>query len=165
MTREEFWQFIDSIHEEMREYQEDFNSALELSIDSLEPEEIIDFARHYAELQNEANTPAILEAAFIIGCGPSNDGFMDFRRWIVFQGKTVFSEIVANPDFLGTYDPEATPIEHWYCEYHPMWAYKEATGKELPHFFVDVYPDAPSDFNNERILAERYPNLWRRCKQ
>jgi hypothetical protein len=60
----------------------------------LEAEEIEDFARHYGELQNEANAPGILEAAYIIGCGASSDGFLDFRRWIVLQGRTAFHKII-----------------------------------------------------------------------
>lgn len=165
MTRDDFWRLITQLTKKTRGNLDRFTKALDEHLESLAANEIEDFARHDAELQNEANTPGVLEAAFIIGCGASNDGFMDFRRWIVFQGKAEFEKIVADPDYLGTYDRRADPIEQWYCEYDPMWAYEEATNQELTHFAVDVYPDAKTDCNSEKILEERYPKLWRRCRK
>ena len=163
MTLEDFWQLVDNLIAST-DGLEDFEDALNEHLKSLNPTDIEDFARHYAQLQTEANTTGVLEAAFIIGCGRSNDGFMDFRRWIVFQGRSAFERIVGDPDHLGDYDPAADPIEEWYCEYHPMWAYEEATGKELPHFEVPVYPDAKSDYDKPDVLAKRYPKLWQRCR-
>lgn len=160
MTRDDFWRLI----AKKRGNLDRFTSALDKQLKSLAAKEIEDFARHYAELQNEANTTGILEAAYIIGCGASNDGFVDFRRWIVFQGETHFSNIIDNPDYLGGYDRKADPIEQWYCEYDPMGVYEEATGKELPCFSVAVYPDAASDFDKPTILAKRYPRLWKRIQ-
>ncbi|MHC4405621.1 MAG: DUF4240 domain-containing protein [Planctomycetota bacterium] len=164
MTRDDFWQLVAQLIAKTRGNLERFTTALDKHLKSLAANEIEDFARHYAELQNEANTTGILEAAYIIGCGASNDGFMDFRRWIVFQGEADFKNIVDNPDYLGAYDRKADPIEQWHCEYHPMWAYEEATGKALQHFDVAVYPDAESDFDKPKTLAKRYPKLWKRIQ-
>lgn len=164
MSRGDFWQLIDDLIA-TTDGLEEFEVALDDHLTSLSANDIKDFAQHYAQLQNEANTTGILEAACIIGCGESNDGFMDFRRWIVFQGKSAFEEILADPDCLGEYSPGADPIEHWYTEYDPMGAYEEATGEDLPHFQIKVYPDERSDFDKDDVLSQRYPKLWRRCKK
>jgi len=164
MTRNEFWILIDRLISETSGDLGRFEEALDAHLRSLESTEIQKFSDHFAELQNAANTPAVLEAAFIIGCGASNDGFMDFRRWIVFQGKAAYERIVANPDFLGHYSPDSDPMENWYSEYDPSLAYEEVTGEDPPYFEVDVYPDERSDCEKNDILADRYPELWRRCK-
>lgn len=164
MTRDGFWQIVAQLIAKTRGNLERFTTALDKHLKSLTTDEIEDFARHYADMLNEANTTGVLEVAYIIGCGASNDGYMDFRCWIVFQGEPQFKNIVENPDYLGTYDPKADPIEQWSCEYHPMWAYEDATGNELQHFDVAVYPDAESDFDKPKTLAKRYPKLWKRIQ-
>ena len=163
MTRDDFWRIVDELIRSTNGLEE-FQEALSEHLASLNPTGIEGFARQFVELQIEANTTGVLEAAYIIGCGHSNDGFMDFRRWIVFQGRSAFDQIVGNPDCLGDYDPTADPIEQWYCEYDPTWVYEEATGNELPLFDLPVYPDSPSDYDNVDVLAKRYPRLWQRCR-
>ena len=87
---------------------------------------------------------------------------MDFRRWIVFQGRNAFQRIIQDPHYLGMYDRKSDPTEQWYSEYDPRWAYKEVTGTELPDCDVDVYPDTKSELDTPTKLAERYPTLWNR---
>ena len=164
MKRDDFWRLVAHLIATTRGNLDRFTTALDKHLKTLSANEIEDFALVYAELQNEANTTSILEAAYIIGCGASNDGFGDFRRWIVFQGETHFRNIIENPDYLGSYDQQSDPIEHWYSEYDPMSAYEEVTGKELSHFNVAVYPAAASDFDKPTILAKRYPTLWKRIQ-
>jgi hypothetical protein len=164
MTRNDFWKLVDRLIGKTRGNLERFETAVDAHLKSLAAEEIEDFARHYGELQNEANTSGVLEAAYIIGCCESNDGFMDFRRWIVLQGRTAFHKIIQDPDYLGSYDRKSDPVEQWYCEYDPSRAYEEATGKELRRFDVAVYPDAEFDVDNQTKLAKRYPKLWKRMQ-
>lgn len=164
MTRDDFWQLVAKAIGKKRRNLERAENDLDKLLKSLEAKEIEEFARHYVALQNEANTPSILEAAYIIGFGDSNDGFMDFRRWIVFQGQTEFAKILANPDYLGTYEPQSEPMEQWGSEYDPRGAYEAVTGRELPASDVVVYPEAKADFQDAEILAERYPTLWRRIQ-
>lgn len=164
MSREEFWQLLAWAIGKRRGKLDRAVAKMDQHLRSLPAAEIEDFARHYAGLQNEANTPAILEAAFIIGCGESNDGFMDFRRWIVWQGEQEFAQIVANPDYLGTYQPKSDPLEQWYCEYEPLSAYEAVTGNELDSPLVAVYPAESSNFNQPQVLAQRYPTLWNRMQ-
>ena len=164
MNREDFWQLVDNLVATTNGLCE-FQEKLHAHLKSLSADEIEDFARHYAQLQNDANTTGVLEAAYIIGCGASNDGFIDFRRWIVFQGKSHFESIVADPDYLGTYDPNSDPIEQWYCEYHPMWANEEVGRDRLQHFEVATYPNASSDSDKPERLEMRYPKLWKRIQK
>jgi len=129
---------------------------------AVDPDQIVEFAEQYVDLQNEANTVGIFEAANIIGCSDSNDGYMDFRRWIVFQGETAFERIIKDPDFLGTYDRDADPVNQWYSEYDPRKLYRELTGQELPDYKVAVYPKGSTEHERPAVLATRYPQLWNR---
>ena len=165
MTLQEFWKLVSLFASNSRGNVSRTAQSLDKHLRKLPAQGIEDFSRHFADLQNTANTPAVLEAAYIIGCGHSNDGFTDFRRWIVLQGQKEFGKIVNNPDYLGTYDRRADPVENWYCEYDPGCTYEEVTGDEPPHFNVHVYPEAESDYRDETILSNRYPKLWKRCRK
>lgn len=164
MTRDEFWQLVAQAIGKKGRNLERAENDLDQLLKSLEAKEIEEFVCHYVALQNEANTPSILEAAFIIGFGDSDDGFLYFRRWMVFQGQTAFARILTNPDYLGNYDPQAEPIEYWGSEYDPSGAYEAVTGRELPVSDVAVYPEATADIYDPEILAQRYPTLWRRIQ-
>lgn len=165
MTRDGFWELVDRLIKKTRGNLEQFEIVLNAHLKSLSPEEIQDFARHYDELQNEVNTWGILEVAHIIGCGESDDGYLDFRRWIVLQGKTAFHNIIRDPDYLGTYDRKSDPVEQWYCEYDPGWVYEEATGRELKRIAVTVSSDAETEAGNQPEPEKRYPKLWKRVRE
>lgn len=62
-----------------------------------------DIMHAYTDL---ANRYGLWDAASIIkeyGCG--DDGFLDFRSWLVAQGKEVYLAALKNPDFLAEVEP------------------------------------------------------------
>jgi len=121
------------------------------------------FRVHLAKL-NHWN---ILGPATIVGCGQSDDGFKDFRGWIISQGSEFFERMLKEPDCLADV-PSEDPIEEWYFEfdYIPATIYEEDTGKEIPIFTVedeDVIKGKP--WSGESELSSRFPRLWSRFKE
>jgi len=164
LTIDEFWDLIDRFIDETGGSLRKFAQMLDQYLQQQDAAEIEDFARLYADFQNEANSQPVFEAALITGCAPSDDCFSDFKRWTVLQGRSAFESIVSNPDCLGTYDPRSDPIENWYCEYTPHQAYQAVTGNHLPHYPIKMLPKGCNKEVADEDLIFRYPHLWARCR-
>lgn len=95
-----FWQLIDEAREagggDPRK-----QSALLVEILARLPEnEIIEFDNLFTELMDKAYTADLWDAAFIINCGCSDDGFSEFREWLIGRGREIFDNALADPESL-----------------------------------------------------------------
>ena len=160
----EFWKLVDLFASNAAGNARRAATSIDKHLRKLPSSEIADFIGHYVGAINEINTPALVEAAFVIGCGRSNDGYVDFRTWVLLQPKKYRDKMIAKPDFLGTYQRRTDPLKNWYCEYDPSSTYQEKTGERFAGVEIEVYPNEPSDSANETILKARYPKLWKRCQ-
>ncbi|MEW1686514.1 DUF4240 domain-containing protein [Streptomyces sp. NPDC091265] len=109
-------------------------------------------------------------AAYTINGGCSDDGFDDFRGWLIAQGRTVFERAVADPDSLAelpSVKEAANEGMEAECEQllGVAWdAYREVTGEDLPEdsFTVEypaLDPEWDFDFDDEEQMARRLPRL------
>lgn len=166
MTRNEFWKLIERTSKTSGGDLDELTSTLSESLRKLPAAEILDFARHFAATRSEANTRPVWEAALAIGCGDSDDGYADFLSWIPLQGKQMFERIIAAPDCLADYQPEADMIESWYCEFDAELdeAYQEVAGEPLPDIPRNTFPFA-GDPPDKQALAAAFPRLTRRLQK
>ena len=74
------------------------------SFRSCPPEEIVRFDTFFHRFQNEADRYGLWSAACVMRDGCSDDGFMDFRTWLVGQGKEVYLSALKDPDALANFD-------------------------------------------------------------
>src|SRR5581483_9859825 len=73
----------------------------------LPPEEILAFERLFDAKTAAAYTNDLWGAAYLINGGASDDGFYDFRCWLVGMGKQVYDAALADPDSLA----EVLPLD------------------------------------------------------
>ena len=73
---------------------------IENNLNELSPEEIIEFDNINRELINNAYDWNLWGAAYVINGGCSDDSFMDFRGWLIGQGKEVYFKALSNLDSL-----------------------------------------------------------------
>ncbi len=95
-----FWALIETAREAGGG---DMDKQLELLTDALSelPEqEIIEFERIKLGMMVRAFDADLWEAAWVIGCGCSDDGFAEFRAWLVAQGQNIFEEALKDPESL-----------------------------------------------------------------
>ena len=59
-------------------------------LSNLAPQEIVDFERIFGELMDQAYSWPLWGADFIIGGGCSDDGFIDFRGWLISVGREIY---------------------------------------------------------------------------
>jgi hypothetical protein len=125
MTLDEFWGHIDK---SKRKDPDAHAERLIKRLAKLKSEEIIDFDDWWNLMHAEAYHWDLWGAAYLINGGCSDDGFIDFRSWLVLQGRDVFQAAVANPDTLADVELAA---EEAYCECYPASAaWFEATGSQ-----------------------------------
>ncbi|MGZ3459968.1 MAG: DUF4240 domain-containing protein [Archangium sp.] len=97
----------------------------------LPPGEIVDFRNHLLEQMDAAFRWDLWGAAYIIAGGCSDDGFADFRSWLISMERRVFENAVSNPESLVdvTHAPGVEDVFFEELQYVPAQAYEELTGR------------------------------------
>ena len=165
MDINEFWELIDSARAEAGDDPEQLADVLSAHLVEFPPEEIVGFCRHYHDLLRRAYHWNVMGPALILGCGDSDDGFRDFRGWLISMGREWFERVLADPESLVEI-PADDPVEEWYFEfdYVPAEIYEEVTGEEMPL----TETEDPDELEGEPVgeseeeLSTRYPKLWSR---
>ena len=161
LDRKRFWALI----EKARRGEEGLSELLApLSLDDL-----VAFGHCYRSLFNLAATTDVWGAAYLIEGGCSDDCFIDFRYWLIAQGRKVYEATVRNPDSLadvldgdeiddaGVYD---CSDDHW----------MERTGRTREEFQREVrrlgpLPREPLgkhwNYDDDDEVRRRFPRLSR----
>jgi hypothetical protein len=134
MLKTEFWQIIDASRKEAGGDADAHLEALGEGLDALEPNELVSFQHWFDDYYRSADTWELWGAAYLIGGGCSDDGFMDFKGWLVTRGEKVLEAAVANPDSLAKVvgPDEDTQVEGF--AYAAQWMWTKKTGKEFADF-------------------------------
>src|SRR5262249_31834575 len=163
MDLDTFWQAI----EETRPPDNDTHQHAAILIErlvTLEPVEIMSFEENYVTVHREAYRCDLWSAIYEVAGGCGDDGFMDFRAWLIAQGRDVFETVLADPQYLG----EIGLTRFMSCEpfgYVAMKAYETRTGRVLLY-------DLPEKEHRRRLrprgrfirtdsgFRRRFPMLW-----
>ncbi len=116
----------------------DIEKQTQLLIESLSQkseEEILEFDRIMGDMLTKANRGILWDAAIFIHCGCSEDGFKDFRAWLIAQGGETFKRAIENPeslvDVVGA--EHRDDVEFEVFAYIASRAYRHKTGHEIPY--------------------------------
>src|SRR5262249_16894659 len=131
-----FWNLIEATKRASENQCEQHAQLLQQQLVQLPPEEILSFDRLLSQFMNMAHSDHLWAAAYLINGGCSDDGFMDFRGWLIGGGETVFYAAMQNPDTLAEVIAGLPPPRDTYeCEdllYVALHAYEAKTGQEMP---------------------------------
>ena len=75
-------------------------ARLKTILSELEPREIGAFSNRFSELFHSAYRWDLWAAGYIIEGGCSDDGFMDFRYWLISMGRSVFDNAMMDAESL-----------------------------------------------------------------
>ncbi|MCX5269028.1 DUF4240 domain-containing protein [Streptomyces sp. NBC_00199] len=173
MDETEFWELVDASREAAEGDPEEQADQLVERLLRLDPEAVLDFARHFESRYNRAYRWDLWGAAWLLLDGASDDAFDFFRCWLIGQGREVFEGALhGDPDsladLLDDFDEEIDG-DGEELGYAADEAYEQLTGMVAPDLGIPpaaAEPEgAPVDFENEGALAERYPRLWQRFKE
>jgi hypothetical protein len=104
--------------------------------------------------------------------GASDDAFDFFRCWLIGQGREVFEGAMHDPDTLAElledFDEEIDG-DGEELGYAADEAYEQLTGAVAPALGIPAAAAEPEgtplEFENESVIAERYPKLWERFRE
>ncbi|WP_129309530.1 DUF4240 domain-containing protein [Streptomyces sp. L2] len=171
MDETEFWELIDSTREAAEGDPEEQADVLVSRLLELEPELVLDFARHFEARYNRAYRWDLWGAAWVLLDGASDDAFDYFRCWLIGQGREVFEGALHEPDaladLLDDFDEEIDG-DGEELGYAADEAYEQLTGSVATDLGIAPAPAEPQgtpvDFEKESVLADLYPKLWDRFK-
>lgn len=89
MSEEQYWAIIEASLEKSKDQSEQSEYIAKV-LEKLTLEEIIGFSLTTSHLTNEIYSSHMWCAGYIMNSGCSDDGFMDFRDWVVSRGKEVY---------------------------------------------------------------------------
>ncbi|AOR34764.1 polymerase [Streptomyces fodineus] len=172
MDETEFWELIDAAREAAEGDPEEQADVLVDRLLQLDPDLILDFARHFEARYNRAYRWDLWGAASVLLDGASDDAFDFFRCWLIGQGREVYEGALHDPDslaeLLGEFDEEIDG-DGEELGYAADEAYEQLTGTVAPDLGIAAAPAEPEgdpvDFENDRVLAERFPRLWDRFRE
>ncbi|MDT9684517.1 DUF4240 domain-containing protein [Streptomyces sp. TRM76323] len=169
MDETEFWEIVDSTREAAEGDPEDHADLLVERLVRLDPDSVLDFARHFEARYARAYTWDLRAAAAVLLGGAGDDAFDSFRCWLIGQGREVFEGAVHDPETLAElledFDP-AVDGDGEELGYAADEAYEQLTGVEAPDPGIAPQPPEPAgtplDVDDDTALAERLPRLWDR---
>lgn len=165
MTEDTFWQIVQRSYDRCGGHRDEQAETLAEELETLSPEEIADFDRHFEVLRLKAFTWDLWGAAYIIGGGCSDDAFLDFLSWLISRGKGVYERALVDADSLAVYPKELDDETAFFEEfaYVASDTYEHQVG-ELPDYELPPWPEEPAGEHwpeeDVAALRARWPRLW-----
>lgn len=103
MTKEQFWKIIDTANESapFTDRESHLQKAKE-ELRNCSVEDIIEWKLIFEEYHNAAYRNYLWAASSALGAHDTDDGFIDFRSWLISRGKEVYMNALRDPDSLAT---------------------------------------------------------------
>ena len=167
MTRDEFWQIIETARLAAKNDPEAQCKQIKAHLKKLTDDELISFHTHFDALYASTYRMDLWGAAYIINGGCSDDCFDYFRAWLIGRGQAVYEAALANPDSLADVAEEedceqeellSLAIEVWLKRHNKDWDDLE---KDNPFPASPNSDPGPAEWeeDDEESLARLYPRL------
>jgi hypothetical protein len=168
MRTDDFWAVIDRATADRPGSPGEVAKRAVAELAAGDPEEIVAWGRHLDKVMVASGKEDLWAAAYLINGGCSDEGFDNFRGWLIAHGRDVLARSVREPDALAELPAvraaatngavfEAGEVLTIAAE-----AYQEATGGPLPASERPVIrPEADQlwDFDDEEEMTRRLPRL------
>ena len=164
MEWKQFWRIVADAY---RADGPDHFEALKAELDRLKWFEVIAFQARFDEALAAAHLIDLWGAAYLIQGGCSDDGFRDFRAWLVGRGRHPYEAALKNPDTLADI-LDGDPVDGFGLDAAAVRVYEAKTGmsdfyERLDREEKDLPPPPPEgpdwDFDDEAELRRRFPKL------
>ena len=165
MTKDEFWQIIEQSRDGLENDEECEAQTEKLTelLSQMTAPQIVEFDRNWIQHFHAAYRYDLWAVAYIVNGGCSDDAFMDFRGWLIAQGRAYFEDALQNAERAAD---RVEPDGYAGCEeilYVRSKVYQAKTGEELPLAPYHKGPDEPIGENwNEEDLEEMFPALYKK---
>ncbi|WP_445402646.1 DUF4240 domain-containing protein [Streptomyces sp. LE64] len=180
MDINEFWGVIDAARSATTAAKP-FDEALVDELAARGAEDVLGYQAHFDDLRQAVYRWDVWAAAYLVGGGCSDDGFMDFRAGLIAAGRHWYETVAADPDALADHPAVAggegapSDADFFYegVNYAASDALKRITGggtefqelwqryraqREAPLVVVDDMGEE-FDFDDDEEMARRLPRL------
>jgi hypothetical protein len=168
MRTDDFWAVIERATADRPASPADVAKRAAAELAAGDPAEIVAWDRHLGKVMSASGKEDLWAAAYLINGGCSEDGFDNFRGWLIAHGRDAVAGAVREPDSLaGMPAIKAAADSGAVFEAEEVLtiaasAYAEATGEELPP--AETPPTRPDpaelwDFDDEDEMRRRLPRL------
>ena len=168
MRTDDFWAVIDRATADRPGSPDEVAKRAIAELVGRDPAEIVAWGRHLDKVMNASGKEDLWAAAYLINGGCSEDGFDNFRGWLIANGRDVVARAVREPDSLADLPAvRAAASTGAVFEAEEVLgiaeaAHREATGDELPPSETPRTRPDPAmlwDFDNEEEMQKRLPRL------
>jgi len=153
MSKEAFWALIQEARTACGQDMDAMEDYLRERLVSMGPAAAKDFHDILQAYEDLADQYGLWDAASVIkeyGC--SDDGFIDFRAWLIAQGKEVYMNALRDPDTLADIEPYGDCC--FEClSYVGDYAYEQLTGRSA---YDEMEPDRIEKMRDEYDGRRRY---------
>ena len=167
MDDDDFWAIIESARTHGPTL-DDRATGLRLALEGLDAEQILEFHEAFIAKRDAAKTYDLVGAAILLADGCSDDGFTDFRVWLVSTGRQRYERALLDADSLA--DVEFGPGAEEYMLFEEfahvaMEVYEAKTGDYRPSWpYTGPRQPLGDPWDEERELATRLPRLWKAAR-
>jgi hypothetical protein len=168
MRTDDFWAVIDRATADRPGSPDEVARRATAELVEREPDEIVAWGRHLDKVLAASGKEDLWAAAYLINGGCSEDGFDNFRGWLIANGRDVVARAVRDPDSLADLPSvRAAAATGAVFEAEEVLtiaeeAHQQATGTELPPRETPRTRPDPAmlwDFDNEEEMQKRLPRL------
>jgi len=160
MDTEFFWNLIEKTFETSKGNLPEQVELLTELLAQRSVDDIADYKTILDDLMDNSYDAALWDAAAIINCGCSDDGFHYFCGWLIAHGKEVYEKALVDPEIL----VDLIKMDEWAADeeflYVANYAYERKTGEELPaHFYRKEHPKLRGTHLSDESANKRFPKL------
>lgn len=131
MNKEQFWNIVNEVHSSTDpRNQKEVLTALRDRLRNLPSEEILEWKQIFSFYQDAARRNDLWAAGAAMGAHSSDDGFMDFRSWLISQGHDVYMSALKDPESLVSVNTDGQELNFEDYAYVPCKAYAERRAYE-----------------------------------
>lgn len=161
MTEAQFWETIDA----SRDADEDRQlQKLGKHLQKLSTEQIVAFENTFRSVFDRAYRHDLWGAAYVINGGCSDDGFMDFRYWLIAQGSEVYQAASKEPDCLADHIKVNDAAFEDFA-YVAADVYEKKADNMLPDYGRKVPTKPAGEPWKEEDLTALFPRLTKRVAE
>src|SRR6266567_3947036 len=126
MEWKQFWKILETAY---RPDGPDHFEALKAELEQLKWFEVVEFQVRFDEAMAAANLIDMWGAAYLVNGGCSDDGFHDFRAWLVGRGRHSYEAALKKPDSLADV-LDGEPVSGFGLDVAAARVYEKTTGKD-----------------------------------
>ena len=111
MNKEQFWRIVDDVRSSADPRDQGaILSALQEQLRKLPSAEIMEWQEIFQFYDDAAYRDELWAASGAMGAHCTDDGFMDFRSWLISQGRDVYMAALRDPESLAEVDTEGQSL-------------------------------------------------------